>query len=239
MQVYNSNLYGYIKNYKLICLMCIMLYSISCTNTESYEDTEEYSFYPLTLELIKQLGGIDELSKYQFYLSNSFELSRVENEKSFTDKGYVNNLDNNFKIIFNIHTPGIFYRYDNMSSWHEIDGIDILFDENDNDYLTFKIEKDAYNRNTARFYHANGTNNPRAVSTFDMYPYFKKVGKEFHSSNDALYKYKDLAWKKTMILSRKEKRDSKYCLGETYLIIRIKNLSTTTTDKAKGRTLSE
>lgn len=239
MQVYNSDLYGYIKNYKLICLMCLMLFSISCANTESYKDTEEYSFKPLTLKLIEELGGVDELSKYQFYLSNSFELLRVENEKSLTDKGYVNNLDNNYRIIFDNHTPGIFRRA-NMRAYGKIDGIDILFDEADNDYLTFKIEKEPYDRNTAKFYHANGTNNEYVGSTIERYPSFKRVGNVFHSYNSSnTYKYKDLAWNKMTILSRKEKRDSKYYLGETYLIIRIKNLSTTTTDKAKGRTLSE
>ena len=51
-------------------------------------NTDEYSFKALTPELIKELGGVSALYKYQFYLSDSFELVRVENEKSFTSISY-------------------------------------------------------------------------------------------------------------------------------------------------------
>lgn len=226
----------------LLIVLCAMSIGTSCDNTESHMNTDEYSFKALTPELIKELGGVSALYKYQFYLSDSFELMRVENEKSFTNKGYVDNLDNNFKVIFNKYTPGIFKCAD-MKPWGEIDCIHILFDENDLDYLTFRIDEDSYNRNHARFYHAYGENNSKVDDDFDTYSTTLQKedngysAKQYRDIRD--YRYKGVTWNKKLLFTKKEKRKKKYFVEETYLIIRIRNLSTTTTEKAKGRSLAE
>ena len=77
-----------IKNqaiFKIIICVGVALLTISCKEVDPHADTDEYTYMDLTPELIRELGGVDSLYRYQFYLSNSFELIRVDNEKSFGD----------------------------------------------------------------------------------------------------------------------------------------------------------
>ena len=108
--------------YRNLFILCTIFMYFSCTNTDN-----SYSYRELTPQLINELGGIDSLSRYQFYLSNSFELLRVENEKSFTNLGYIDNLDKNFEIKFDMKTPGIFK--DAEMDGNYIKCINILFPE--------------------------------------------------------------------------------------------------------------
>lgn len=207
----------------------------SCQNIESYKDTDEYSFIPLTQTLISELGGIDSLYKYQFYLSNSFELVRLENEKSPTDKGYVDDLDSNFKVIFNIHTPGI------LKSTYKTkrgnDCLEILFDKNNNDYLTFCSIKESSDYNAGYFYHVDVDGIIDFAHDMDL---IKDDGK-FYLDNEKRYEYKGVSWYKKMGINKleiiKRKISKEDLIDETYLIIRIKKSRTNETEEAKGRTI--
>lgn len=205
--------------YRNLFILCTIFMYFSCTNTDN-----SYSYRKLTPQLINELGGIDSLSRYQFYLSNSFELLRVENEKSFTNLGYIDNLDKNFKIKFDMKTPGIFK--DAEMDGNNIKCINILFDKNNNDYLTFAQANDSYSN---EYYHV-------AHSDWGI-----KVESCFWDNVDYRsleYKYKGSLWNKRIISSKSEDKSISY-IKNTYLIIRIKNTSITTIEEAKGRLVSE
>ena len=172
----------------------------SCKETGPYKDTEEYSFVPLTQALIGELGGVDELYKYQFYLSNSFELLRLENENLPTDKGYIDDLDSNFKVIFNIHTPGILKS--TSKSMKGNDCLEILFDKNDNAYLTFASIKETFDSNLGYFYHSDVNSRVR----FDHYLDPEKDGNKYyaHVDKDKKYNYKGVSWHKKWYIPEKK-----------------------------------
>ena len=92
-----------IKNrsiFKIIIYLGIVLLTTSCKEVDPREDTDVYTYMALTPKLISELGGVDSLYRYQFYLSNSFRLSRVDNEKSYAGQGMVNNIDNNYNEVY-------------------------------------------------------------------------------------------------------------------------------------------
>ncbi len=212
-RVYNHRQAYYV--YRNLFILCTIFLYFSCINTDN-----SYSYRELTPQLINELGGIDSLSRYQFYLSNSFELLRVENEKSFTNLGYIDNLDKNFEIKFDIKTPGIFK--DAEMDGNNIKCINILFDENENDFLTFaqRFEYSDYRHFDDKFYHVDDTG------------YAHERDSDYRK-----YKYKGSLWNKRIISSKSDKSYS--YIPNTHLIIRIKNTSITTIEEAKGRLVSE
>lgn len=222
----------------LICLT-LLLDINACKEIDPHADTDEYTYMPLTPKLIRELGGADSLYKYQFYLSNSFELRRVDNEKSYAGQGAANNIDNNYIVVFDKLTPGVFFNTDwfleDRSSFHiYIKRISIKFEDSLNAYLNFACVGDS---NESYFYHVKGEHyqnlyfKPLFSRDFllEGNPVKDKKSKLYHleSRSDLFYTYKNHLWHKNMDVK------VNYPV-ETYLIIRIKNISNTTTERAKG-----
>lgn len=263
-----------IKNrsiFKIIIYLGIVLLTTSCKEVDPREDTDVYTYMALTPKLISELGGVDSLYRYQFYLSNSFRLSRVDNEKSYAGQGMVNNIDNNYNVVFDKLTPGIFHGTDLIEGKYSSESptrtINILFEQAFYAFLTFACpENPAYSDN--RFYHVKGelsddkANSLEKVFVSDNYynltkfdaSYRRDLVKEKDTKlyylpgvSNKYYTYKNNLWNKTMIMNQKEKKeiDSNYSsyygseIDETYLIIRIKNVSKSSTEHAKGVVLPE
>ena len=219
----------------LICLT-LLLDINACKEIDPHADTDEYTYMPLTPKLIRELGGVDSLYKYQFYLSNSFELCRVDNEKSAAGQGAANNIDNNYIVLFDKLTPGVFINTDwfleNRSFYH-IRRISIKFEDSLNAYLNFAC---VYDSDESYFFHVKGLDysyrfEPIFSTDFliERNPVKDKKSKLYHleSRSDLFYTYKNHLWHKNMDVKET-------WAEETYLIIRIKNISNTTTERAKG-----
>lgn len=108
---------------------------VECETPLPISDNELYEV--VTTELIKQLGGYDALSNYQFYLSDSFTLIRYDNEKNSTDEGGIREVEGQYKVFFNWKTPGVFKSYSPTKN-----KLDIYFGEEEDEFLRFHCSMD-------------------------------------------------------------------------------------------------
>lgn len=93
-----------------------------------------YMYWVVTSDLIQDLGGYDALRNYQFYLSESFTLTRYDNEKNSTGEGNVSSVSGKYRVHFNSETPGVYKRGTSF--------VEIYFGEEDDEYLIFDFEID-------------------------------------------------------------------------------------------------
>ena len=96
-----------------------------------------YIYEVVTSDLIQDLGGYKALRDYQFYLSDSFTLTRHDNKKNSTGEGNVSSLSGKYRIYFNVETPGVY-----KSSNRHSDDLEIYFGEEDDEYLCFDCDID-------------------------------------------------------------------------------------------------
>lgn len=94
-----------------------------------------YMYEVVTSDLIQDLGGYYALHNYQFYLSESFTLTRYDNEKNSTGEGNVSSVSGKYRVHFNSETPGV---YKQTSFGY----LEIYFGEEDDEYLIFDFDID-------------------------------------------------------------------------------------------------
>lgn len=110
---------------------------VECEVLQPISDNDLDLYEVVTSELIKQLGGYDALSNYQFYLSRSFTLIRYDNEKNSTDEGGISEVGGQYKVFFNWKTPGVFKSYSPSTN-----KLDIYFGEEEDEFLRFYCSMD-------------------------------------------------------------------------------------------------
>lgn len=108
---------------------------VECETPQPISDNNLYEV--VTSKLIKQLGGYEALSNYQFYLSDSFTLTRYDNEKNSTDEGGISEVQGEYKVFFNWKTPGVFKSYSPSTN-----KLDIYFGEKEDEFLRFNCSMD-------------------------------------------------------------------------------------------------
>lgn len=121
----------------LVFIVVCSLLVASCnfnSNSSSQANDNRYEYVDVTPALIKELGGPDALKQYQFFTSNSFNLERVDNDKSANADGSINSIDNNFEIVFTDRTPGVIKRHYKQDNGEVLE---IFFDKEDNAFLEF------------------------------------------------------------------------------------------------------
>lgn len=111
--------------------------TVQPVNHEVPIQDEGYVYEVVTSDLISDLGGYKALKDYQFYLSDSFTLTRHDNEKNSTGDGNVNSVSGQYRIYFNEETPGV-YKDD------YIGGLEIYFGEEDDEFLSFELYNQTY-----------------------------------------------------------------------------------------------
>lgn len=121
-------------------VVCSLLIA-SCNfngNSSRQANDNRYEYVDVTPALIEELGGPDALKKYQFFTSNSFSLTRVDNDKSANADGSINSIDNNLEVVFTDYTPGVFKR---LYKYNYSERLEIYFDNEDNAFLIFSVDE--------------------------------------------------------------------------------------------------
>lgn len=201
----------------LTILICTLLLIGSCTNNSrnriNQNTDNTYEYVKVTPELIRELGGSDVLSQYQFFLSDGITLVRVDNDKSAKKDGAIKDIDHNYSVEFTAKTPGIF-KCINEDTYHDAryQFIEIYFDEGDNDYLTFYSSREI----SGLYY-------------FELYP----IKNDYYSGYGNEFQFRNHNWR---IKDYKTKKGPK---GPIYLLLQIDHSKAYKNEIAKGRRLAE
>lgn len=200
-----------------LTILCILLLIGSCSNNPRKRTNQNvdntYEYVNVTPKLIKELGGSEALSQYQFFLSDGITLVRVDNDKSAKKDGAIKDIDHNYSVNFSEKTPGIFKRI-NEDTYHDAryQFIEIYFDEGDNDYLTFYSYRAIYD-----------------INYFELCP----IKNDYYGGYGNEFQFRNHNWR---IKDYKTKKGPK---GPIYLLLQIDHSKTYKNEIAKGRRLAE
>ncbi|MCM1300722.1 MAG: hypothetical protein NC250_00025 [Alistipes senegalensis] len=183
------------------------------------------SIHPVTDNIIQQVGGSEQLTNFQYYISRDIVLTRVEHEKDgnvTAGEAKINETIKKDKVNIKKSTPGVVlnsWYYDNLKS-HVLY---VAFEDDDSQFLQFAHVKNA---------------NPNAYYSLMNSIHLQSQQRIMYGDTEYSYSFPE----NSSILKKVGIKKTKNPYGETpILLIKLKKSQKTITTKrtAKGRKIGQ